>query len=379
MAVAAIQASPTAPDPSARPRLLLATRSSSSFPCHHLFPSHDVAAAAHLLGPAGSSSPTRSHPIHQPGSRVPLPLRTLSSSSFAAAGTSFEKRSIDLVDHGRYGAAHPRASGMATRSAAASKREGRRSQQQLDPVSDKERAGADDRHVSPNLSQPHASPSLRLSLNNTQNPSSIPTLPGVRAPTTRLRPDLPSRAPGWGRRWRCHGRRVPRLPRRHLEPNPPPAFGTAALAPAAPSWFSLTGCRSSTRWPPALPSTRCLSASCVVPGSLFPSQHSRWLTHRTSLLSVVQSPPLVSSIATSPCSLPKSPPPLTPPLPCARRATNWLGYRRRPTEGVEAFTGLFIGHEHPPGTPSSSLCILLCKTEHPNPLGPRLSGYAMRQ
>ncbi|AQK73448.1 hypothetical protein ZEAMMB73_Zm00001d017561 [Zea mays] len=54
-----------------------------------------------LLGPAGSSSPTRSHPIHQPGSRVPLPLRTLSSSSFTAAGTSFEKRSIDLVDHGR--------------------------------------------------------------------------------------------------------------------------------------------------------------------------------------------------------------------------------------------------------------------------------------
>lgn len=149
-----------------------------------------------LLGPAGSSSPTRSHPIHQPGSRVPLPLRTLSSSSFAAAGTSFEKRSIDLVDHGRYGAAHPRAPGMATRSAAASKREGRRSQQQLDPVGDEERAGADDRHVSPNLSQPHASPSLRLSLNNTQNPSSIPTFPGVRAPTTRLHPDLPSRAPG---------------------------------------------------------------------------------------------------------------------------------------------------------------------------------------
>jgi hypothetical protein len=68
-----------------------------------------------LLGPVGSSSPTRSHPIHQPGSRVPLPLRTLASSSFAAAGTSFErlelatagaadgKRSIDLVDHGRYG------------------------------------------------------------------------------------------------------------------------------------------------------------------------------------------------------------------------------------------------------------------------------------
>ncbi|ONM24819.1 hypothetical protein ZEAMMB73_Zm00001d006727 [Zea mays] len=204
-AVAAIQASPTAPDRSARPRLLLAAPSSSSFPCHHLFPSHDVPPGftsaneprlhRRLLGPAGSRSPTRSHP-----------LRTLSSSSFAAAGTSFEKRSIDLVDHGRYGAAHPRAPGMATRSAAASKREGRRSQQQLDPVGDEERAGADDRHVSPNLSQPHASPSLRLSLNNTQNPSSIPTLPGVRAPTTRLRPDLPSRIPGWGRRWRCHGR-----------------------------------------------------------------------------------------------------------------------------------------------------------------------------
>ncbi|AQK87479.1 SEC14 cytosolic factor family protein / phosphoglyceride transfer family protein, partial [Zea mays] len=189
---------------SARPRLLLATPSSSSFPCHHLFPSHDVPHGfttaneprlhRRLLGPAGSRSPTRSHP-----------LRTLSSSSFVAAGTSFEKRSIDLVDHGRYGAAHPRAPGMATRSAAASKREGRRSQQQLDPVGDEERAGADDRHVSPNLSQPHASPSLRLSLNNTQNPSSIPTLPGVRAPTTRLRPDLPSRVPGWGRRWRCHG------------------------------------------------------------------------------------------------------------------------------------------------------------------------------
>jgi hypothetical protein len=74
-----------------------------------------------LLGPVGSSSPTRSHPIHQPRSRVPLPLRTLSSSSFVAAGTSFEKlelatagaadgkRSINLMDHGRYGAAHPRA------------------------------------------------------------------------------------------------------------------------------------------------------------------------------------------------------------------------------------------------------------------------------
>ncbi|AQK87263.1 SEC14 cytosolic factor family protein / phosphoglyceride transfer family protein [Zea mays] len=152
---------------SARPRLLLATPSSSSFPCHHLFPSHDVPHGfttaneprlhRRLLGPAGSRSPTRSHP-----------LRTLSSSSFVAAGTSFEKRSIDLVDHGRYGAAHPRAPGMATRSAAASKREGRRSQQQLDPVGDEERAG-------------------------------------VRAPTTRLRPDLPSRVPGWGRRWRCHG------------------------------------------------------------------------------------------------------------------------------------------------------------------------------
>ncbi|ONM24863.1 hypothetical protein ZEAMMB73_Zm00001d006727 [Zea mays] len=154
-AVAAIQASPTAPDRSARPRLLLAAPSSSSFPCHHLFPSHDVPPGftsaneprlhRRLLGPAGSRSPTRSHP-----------LRTLSSSSFAAAGTSFEKRSIDLVDHGRYGAAHPRAPGMATRSAAASKREGRRSQQQLDPVGDEERAGADDR-----CSRSHHPPSSR--------------------------------------------------------------------------------------------------------------------------------------------------------------------------------------------------------------------------
>jgi hypothetical protein len=59
-----------------------------------------------LLGPTGSSSPTRSHTIHQPRSHVPLPLRTLSSSSFAAAGTSFEKLELATtgaardLDHG---------------------------------------------------------------------------------------------------------------------------------------------------------------------------------------------------------------------------------------------------------------------------------------
>jgi hypothetical protein len=203
------------------------------------------------------------------------------------------------VDHGRYGAAHPRAPGMATRSAAANKREGRRSQQQLDPVGDEERAGADDRHVSPNLSQPHASPSLRLSLNNTQNPSSIPTLPGVRAPTTRLRPDLPSRAPRWGRRWRCHGRRVPRLPRRHLEPNPPPAFGTAALAPAAPSWFSLTGCRSSTLLDLCSPPSTLLAHLPSTGSALMADRRGRWVGRPRIPGSVP--PPATSRDAPAPC------------------------------------------------------------------------------
>ena len=41
--------------------------------------------------------------------------------------------------------------------------------------------------------------------------------------------------------------------------------------------------------------------------------------------------------------------------------------RRRPKPGAEAFSGLFTGNEHPPGTPTPSLPFRLCEAEHRNP------------
>ena len=50
--------------------------------------------------------------------------------------------------------------------------------------------------------------------------------------------------------------------------------------------------------------------------------------------------------------------------------------RRRPTLAAEAFVGLFVGDEHPPGIPTPCFAFPLCEAEHPNP-NLKLFGYLM--